>query len=227
MDARYSLKERFIQNGTERISFGNNKSPVITLNYTWGIKKLFDGDFNYHKASISISNRFRMAILGYSQVMIKAGKVFSEIPYTLLEIPRGNESYFYGNNIFNKMNYFEFVSDQYVQGFWQHHFNGLLFNRVPLLKRLNIREVIGGNIAYGTLSGKNQTFNENNAYTVMKNIPYAEVSVGIENILNVIRIDYVYRLTYIDAGYKTKYAEQNPGNKISDWGIRVGLQFNF
>ncbi|HET6227956.1 MAG TPA: DUF5686 family protein [Bacteroidia bacterium] len=227
VDARYSLKERFIQNGTERISFGNNKSPVFALNYTWGIKKLFDGDFNYHKASISISNRFRMAILGYSQVMVKAGKVFSEIPYTLLEIPRGNESYFWGNNIFNKMNFFEFVCDQYVQGFWQHHFNGLLFNRVPLLKRLNIREVIGGNIAYGTLSRMNRNFNENNTYTVMGDTPYAEVSAGIENILNIIRIDYVYRLTYINPAYKTQYAAQNPGHSISDWGIRVGLQFNF
>ena len=227
MDARYSLKERFIQNGTERISFGNNRSPVITVNYTWGIKHLFDGDFNYHKATLSISNRFRMAILGYSQVMIKTGKVFSEIPYTLLEIPRGNETYIFANNIFNKMNYFEFVSDQYVQGFWQHHFNGLLFNRIPLIKRLKIREVIGGNIAYGTLSKRNQRFNDNNVYTVMTTTPYAEVSAGIENILDVIRVDYIYRLTYTNAAYKAKYAEQNPGNSITDWGIRIGLQFSF
>ncbi|HSH68005.1 MAG TPA: DUF5686 family protein, partial [Bacteroidia bacterium] len=136
LDARYSLKERFIQNGTERISFGNNRSPVFGFNYTWGIRNLFGGDFNYHKMSLSISNRFRMAVWGYSQVMIKAGKVFSEVPYTLLEIPRGNEIIVHANNIFNKMNYFEFVCDQYVEAFWQHHFNGLLFNRIPLLKRL-------------------------------------------------------------------------------------------
>ncbi|MCX6295342.1 MAG: DUF5686 family protein, partial [Bacteroidetes bacterium] len=96
LDARISVKERFVQNGTERISFGNNKSPIITFNYTLGIKDLLDGDFNYHKASISFSNRIKMATLGYSQVFIKAGKVFSQIPYTLLEIPRGNENIFYG-----------------------------------------------------------------------------------------------------------------------------------
>lgn len=227
LDARYSLKERFIQNGTERISFGNNRSPVININYTWGIKNLFAGDFNYHKATFSISNRFRMAILGYSQVMIKVGKVFSEIPYTLLEIPRGNETFIFANNIFNKMNLFEFVSDQYVQGFWQHHFNGLLFNRIPLIKRLNFREVIGGNIAYGTLSKRNLSFNDNNVYTVMTTTPYAEISAGIENILDVIRVDYIYRVTYTSPAYKAKYAAQNPGNSITDWGIRVGLQFSF
>lgn len=227
VDARYSLKERFIQNGNERISFGNNRSPVFTMNYTWGIKYLFGGDFDYHKVSVSVSNRFRMAVLGYSQVLVKAGKVFSEVPYTLLEIPRGNETFIYGNNIFNAMNYFEFVSDQYVEAFWQHHFNGLLFNRIPLIKKLNLREVIGGNITYGSLSKQNRIFNLNNQYTVMNNEPYAEISAGIENILQVIRIDYIYRLTYTGTGYKTKYKLQNPGNSISDWGIRVGLQFNF
>jgi len=115
VDARFSAKERYVQNGNERISFGIRKSAVIGINYTLGLKNILDGDFNYHKASISYSNRFRMAILGYSRVFIKAGKVFSKIPYTLLEIPRGNETNFYASNTFNQMNLFEFVSDQYVQ----------------------------------------------------------------------------------------------------------------
>jgi len=226
LETRISAKERFVQNGTERISFGNNKSPIITFNYTLGIKDVLDGDFNYHKASISFSNRFRMSTLGYSQVFLKAGKVFSKIPYTLLEIPRGNENIFYGNNIFNQMNYFEFVSDQYINAFWQHHFNGLLFNRVPLIKELNLREVIGINMAYGTLSSNNKNFNSNNTFTVM-DIPYFEADLGIENILKFIRIDFLYRLTYNDDFYKKEYEKANPGSRINNWGIKVGFQFSF
>lgn len=227
IDTKYSAKERFIQNGTERISFGNNKSPIVTFNYTIGIKHLFNGDFDYHKINISISNRFRMAILGYSQVVLKTGKVFSKIPYTLLEIPRGNQTYFYGNNLFNKMSYLEFVSDQYVKLFWQHHFNGLLFNRIPLIKRLNLREVIGANSVYGTLSTRNKIFNNNNNFTVMTSVPYVEYSVGIENIFKIIRIDYIYRLTYNSTFYKNNYEKMNLGESITNWGIKVGLQFNF
>lgn len=227
LDGRISVKERFVQNGTERISFGNNKSPIISINYTMGIKNLLDGDFNYHKVSLSYSNRFRMAVLGYSQVYIKAGKVFSEIPYTLLEIPRGNQTYIYANNTFNQMNYFEFVSDQYVEAFWQHHFNGLFLNRVPLISKLNLREVVGLNMAYGSLSSKNKSFNTNNYFTVMEDVPYFEGSIGIENILDVIRIDYYYRLTYNDYFYKADYLRANPGNPISNWGIKIGLQFAF
>lgn len=227
IDAKYSANERFIQNGTERISFGNQKSPIITLNYTLGIKQLFNSDFDYHKINISGSNRFRMAILGYSQVLLRIGKVFSKIPYTLLEIPRGNHTYFYGNNLFNKMNYLEFVSDQYVELFWQHHFNGLLFNRIPLVKQLNLREVIGANAVYGTLSKKNKNFNSNNNFTVMTTMPYVEASIGIENIFKIIRVDYIYRLTYNSALYKNNYEKMNFGESIINWGIKVGLQFNF
>lgn len=226
-DTRLSAKERYIQNGTERISLGNKRSPIVSFNYTLGLKHVLDGDFNYHKASISLSHRIRMATFGYSQVLVKAGKVFSEIPYTSLEIPRGNETFFYANNTFNQMNFFEFVSDQYVQAFWQHHFMGLIFNRIPLIKKMNLRETIGANMVYGTLSDKNKSFNSNNVFTVMTDTPYCEASCGIENLFNIIKVDFIYRLTYTDKSYKTTYALSNPGNTISDWSVKVGLQFAF
>ena len=227
LETRLSAKERYIQNGTERISFGNNKSPIVTFNYTLGIKHLLEGDFNYQKASISVSDRIRMSILGFSQVLIKAGKVFSQIPYPLLEIPRGNETFLYANNGFNQMNFFEFVTDQYMETHWHHHFMGLLFNRIPLIKKMELREAIGFDMIYGTLSQKNRNFNSNNSFTIMSDIPYCEANIGIENILDVIKIDFVYRLTYIDDLYTTSYSLANPRNKINNWGIKVGLQFAF
>jgi len=227
LDARLSAKERYIQNGNDRISLGNKISPIITFNYTQGIKQLFGGDFNYQKTSMSISKRFRMGAFGYSTIVAKAGKVFSKVPYTSLEIPRGNQTFFYSDNVFNQMNYFEFVSDQYVQLFWQHHFMGLLFNRIPIIKKMKLREVIGGSAFYGTLSNANKEFNSSNAFTVMTNTPYCEASAGIENILDVIRVDFIYRLTYTDSDYKTNYALINPGNKINDFGVKVSLKFSF
>lgn len=226
-ESKFSAREKYVQNGNQRISFGNNKSPVITLSYTLGIKDFLGSDFHYNKLSVSFANRFRMATLGYSQVYLKAGKVFSAVPYTLLEIPRGNETSIFANNTYNCMNYFEFVSDEYFEAFWQHHFNGLLFNRVPLLKKLDFREVVGLNMAYGALSNKNRIYNLSNSFTVMDDVPYFEADLGIENILDVIRIDFVYRLTYNDDYYKSFYEKGNPGNSITNWGLKIGLQFAF
>jgi len=227
LDLRFSAKERYVQNGNERISFGNKKSAIIGLNYTAGLKNVFNSDFEYHKLSFSYSNRFRFATMGYSQVFMRLGKVFSKVPYPLLDIPRGNETFFYGTNTFNQMNFFEFVSDQYIQLFWQHHLNGLIFNRVPLLKKWNWREVVGLNMVYGTLSDKNQRFNANNNFTVMDDVPYFEADLGIENILNVLRFDFFYRLTYNDDSYKADYEKANPGTKLNIWGIKAGFQFSF
>ena len=226
-EGRYAANEKYIQNGNDRIRLGNKKSIVIDFLYTLGIKHLLNGDFNYNKVSISISNRFKMATLGYSNIYVKVGKVFSEVPYTLLEIPRGNQTGIYANNTFNQMNYFEFVSDQYIEAYWQHHFDGLLFNRIPFIKKFNFREVLGINMAYGTLSDKNKKYNINNNFTVMDKVPYFEGDLGIENILDIIRIDFLYRLTYNDVAYKDNYLNANAENSINNWGIKVGLQFSF
>jgi hypothetical protein len=227
VEARYAANERYIQNGNDRIRLGNKKSVVIDFLYTLGIKHLLGGDFNYHKISASVSNRFKMATLGYSNVYVKIGKVFSEVPYTLLEIPRGNQTGIYASNTFNQMNYFEFVGDQYFEAYWQHHFDGLLFNRIPALKKMNWREVVGINMVYATLSDQNAKFNLNNNFTVMDDGPYFEADFGIENIFDVIRIDFTHRLTYNDAIYKADYSKANPDNSIKNWGIKFGLQFSF
>ena len=139
LQARYSVKERYIQNGNDRISLGNKHSPIIGSSYLHSFKNILGSDFSYQKLDVWFSNRFKMATFGYSKIDLKAGKIFSSIPYTSLIIPRGNETYFYADNVYNQMNFFEFVSDQYVQLFWQHHFMGLFFNRVPLIKKLNLR----------------------------------------------------------------------------------------
>lgn len=226
-DLRYSKKERYIQNGNERISLGSKKSAVIGFNYTLGLKNVFNSDFEYHKMSLSYSNRFKFGTWGATHLFAKVGKVFSEIPYTLLEIPRGNETYFYATNTFNQMNFFEFATDQYAEVFLQHHFNGLLFNRIPFIKKYNLREVVGINAMYGTLSDKNIKFNRNNRFTVMSDTPYLEADVGIENIFNLIRVDFLYRLTYNSTDYIQNYNNNNPRNKMSLWGIKAGFQFSF
>lgn len=227
LGVRLSAKERYVQSGNDRISFGNKRSAVINFNYSLGLKYILNGDFYYHKADLSFSQRFRFGVFGFTQVYAKVGKVFSNVPYTLLEIPRGNETFIYGNNMFNQMSNFEFVCDQYIEAFLQHHFNGLLFNRIPLIKKYNWREIAGVNMIYGTLSQKNKAFNTSNEFTVMTNTPYAEADVGIENIFNLVRIDYLYRLTYNDALYLSNFKNANPDNKISRWGIKIGLQFSF
>ena len=104
--------------------------------------------------------------------------------------------------------------------------NGLIFNRLPLIRKLNWREVISCRGLYGNLSDKNRPdplntgtlFKfpyENDNYHYMTSTPYVEVAVGVENIFKVLRVDYVRRLTYCNL----------PG--IDKEGVRIRLHVQF
>ena len=153
--------------------------------------------------------------MGWSKFRIEAGRIWGTLPYPLLKIHAGNETYFFDETAFNMMNYYEFVSDKYLKVFYTHHFNGLLFNRVPLFRKLKWREVafVSGLVGNTDQSNKDYSVFPAEMYTLYK--PYFEAGAGIENIFKIIRVDAVWRLSYLD----------HP--QISPFGIRFSLQFNF
>jgi hypothetical protein len=114
------------------------------------------------------------------------------------------------------MNFFEFASDQYVSLMLTQHFNGFFFNKIPLIRKLKLREVVLGKAVYGTLRNENrhELILPANMNTLEK-LPYVEVGAGIENILRFIRVDGLWRLTYLD------------NTNIQKFGVRVTYQFNF
>lgn len=232
-EGRFALNEYFIQSNNRRLSLGMVKAPVVTLSYTQGIKDLWGSDFNYSKLGVSLRHKLRLGLAGYSLYVVSSGKVLSKIPYTLLEVHRGNQTPFLAGGTFNLMNYFEFVSDQFVAVHYQHHFEGLLFNRIPLLRKLKLRELVSANAVYGGLSSRNSDFNRNNEFNTLSAGPYVEAGFGIENIFYLGRIDVLYRMTYIDSDYRSSYRNMqlrqgvdNPYG-IRNFGIMFSLDFQF
>lgn len=232
-DLRIALNEQTIQSNNRRMRLARSRAPVFLFTYTQGIENVLGSDFNYRKLVINVRQKLRLGLLGYSEYYVDAGKVFSPIPYTLLEVHRGNQTPFYANGTFNLMNYFEFVSDQFIALDYQHHFGGLLFNRIPLIRKLKLREVMTANMVYGGLSKKNASYNDNRLFNTLNKGPYVEAGVGISNFLSIIRVDFLWRLSYVDSMYRNEYRQLqlNQGirrpYKIDTFGVKFSLQFAF
>ncbi|MEI6409011.1 MAG: DUF5686 family protein [Bacteroidota bacterium] len=223
---RYAPNEKFYQGKNYRTPIWN-KYPIFQVNFQAGIKDLLGGAYNYQTLSASVYKVFYLAPLGISECTLEGGRVFGTVPYPLLEIHRANQTYSYQLQAYNLMNFLEFASDKYVGLSIQHNFGGFFFNKVPLLRRLKLREVASFKGLYGGLDTKNRPTDTNGLLRfpvdelgrtlthTLENRPYMEASVGIANIFKLFRVDYVRRLTYTDL----------PG--VSKWGIRARFKLDF
>ena len=97
------------------------------------------------------------------------------------------------------MNYYEFASSEYASMSLSHHFDGFFFNKVPLMRKLKWREVVGGKAIIGRVQEKNNDLLIFPSFlSTLSAGPYLEASAGIENIFKIFRLDAVWRLTYLD-----------------------------
>jgi hypothetical protein len=234
---RWAYKEKLISGPFQDVSLGS-KFPIIELAYTAGIRGILDSEYDYHKLRLSIRHWFYTSPAGYVEYYLEAGKVFSAnpLPYLLLEVHPGNEAYFYNKNSYNSMNSFEFISDFFVHARVEHHWDGFILNRIPFIrKHLKWRLVTAVRATWGTLSDKNYQANRLNHYNreikrssdrpapftegpfygTFDRGPYAEASLGIENIFQFIRVDALWRINYLD------------NRDAQRFSVRVTLNFDF
>ena len=223
---RYAPNEKFYQGKVYRTPL-IGKYPVFNLRYTAGIKGLAGGDYSYHNIMGSIDKRLYLSQLGYTDMTVEGGYIAGQVPFPLLSIHRANQTYAYQLNSYNLMNFMEFVSDHYASIHLDHNFNGFFFNKIPLLNKLKLREVMSFKALYGGLRDENNPTKNTGAMLFVRNQdgvqitnslskdPYIEGSVGIGNIFKLLRVDAVKRFTYLD----------NP--LVSDWGVRARVKFDF
>lgn len=211
---RLAYQEKFITGELDRISLGT-KYPIIQANIALGIKGFLGGEYEYQRAALSVQDNFSLNPFGQSDLRIEVGKIWGRLPFPLLQLFNGNETYFYDAYAFNLMNFYEFVGDRWMTVSWVHHYNGLFFNKVPLLRKLKWREVTAFRCALGELrSNHEEELDFPNGLSTLRK-PYFEASAGIENIFKIIRVDALWRLSYLNKPDAVPF------------GIRVGFQIDF
>ena len=112
IDLRLSFRERYISGQFRRVSV-SSVYPILHISYCYGFPDLFRSDFSYSKLDISLKQWFNFATIGWSKYIIEGGKIWGTLPYPLLKIQDGNQTFFFDEYSSNLMNYYEFVSDEY------------------------------------------------------------------------------------------------------------------
>ena len=220
LSMRYAPQEKFYQGKRSRVAV-NNKYPIFNLRYAAGFKGLLGGQYSYHNVSGTVDKRFYLSQLGITDLKVEGGYIFNKVPYPLLAIHKANQSYAYQINAFNMMNFLEFVSDHYASINIDHGFGGFFLNKIPLIKRLQLREHASLKAVYGGVRDENNpdldrsllqfqtnTLGQKTTYT-FGNLPYVEGSVGLGNVFKFLRLDLVRRFNYLD----------HPD--VPKWGLRA------
>ena len=221
---RWAPKEYYLQNDNERVRQSKPGGLALSVNYTRGIKGVLGSRFNYNRLTATIEKGLSFGYWGRTDFTLSGTKIFEALPYPLLEVHRGNQSFVYSTSSYNLMNFFEFITDKSVFFKMDHHFNGAIFNRIPLMKKLKWREFCEGRAVLGGISQKNIDLipgwdNKSIEVTPIDNRinrdPYVEVAYGIENIFKVLQIVAVHRITQLNT----------PG--VRRFGIKIGMSVSF
>ena len=224
---RYSPGETYMNTKQERWVI-NYDAPVIKMQHSFGIRGLLGGDYNYNYTELEIDKRFWLPMsLGSINTRIRLGAQWNQVPYPFLIMPNSNMSYFINDDSFNLINNMEFLNDRFISAEFGWDLNGKIFNQIPFLKKLKCREFIGAKCLWGKLTDKNNpTMLENknsdllmyfpdDCYIMDTKRPYMELSFGIHNIFNLIHIEYIRRLSYLE----------QPSSKKAI--VKIGMEFKF
>lgn len=219
---RYAPGETFYQTKTYRIPI-NLDAPVFTLSHTYAPKGFLGSKYCINKTEVGVQKRFWLSAFGYTDIILKGGKIWSNVAFPDLMLPNANLSYTIQPESFVLMSPMEFMNDRYLSWDITYWANGAIFNRLPLIKYLKLREAFSFRGLYGKLKDSNNPANnlellrfpDMNNSSPMDKTPYMEMGVGIDNILTCLRVDYVWRLTYMNR------------TNIDRRGLRIQLHFTF
>ena len=246
-EARIQLrfsKEETVNRGYFNKAFVHTFFPIVSIDLGGSIPGLRPGDVGYFKPQLYVDWKFRIPPFGMSDMHFNAGAIIGRVPWTMLNLFPGNTTNILDKSAFSCMEYFEFASDRWAQLIWYHNLNGFILGKIPLLRKLQLREEFSAKIAYGMLTDANNgtdpaygamTKFPTNVYSLkggktfsymtqpMGGVPYVELGIGVSNIFRLFRVDYVRRITHTTVPGPD--GTMVPARRL--WNINIGMEIRF
>ena len=195
---RFSWEER-VNRGFFTKAYLFTRYPVISIDLLAGIKGITPRDCSFYRGEMTVDWHVPAGVIGFGRLHVNGGAILGSVPYPLLKLHEGNQTYFLDRSAFSCMDYYEFASDRWLTASYEHNLDGLLLSKIPLIRLLDLREVFTVRTAWGTISQQNR---KNAPYQLLDGMealekPYVEVGAGISNIFRLLRVDGFWRLTHL------------------------------
>jgi len=180
---RFRFDQEYILLPDEKYNV-DSKYPTLWLKYRKGIP-LFGSDVNYDLLAFAVEDEFTLGLLGTSQWKTEAGIFLNTQDLYFMDFRHfwGNQTFLkplqniqQGLGDFQLLPYYQAsTQDRYFKAHWEHHFNGFIWNKLPLLKKLKWQSLFLANYL-STPAFEN----------------YWEIGVGLEHIFKIMRVDYLW-----------------------------------
>ena len=210
---RFAKGEQFVGGEFVRRSLGT-EWPVLNATVTWAMPNVLGSQYNYTRCTLEGFDEIRLGWWGRLEWLALAGKYFGTAPFPLMEVVPTSGTIFMTEEAFNMLRLFEWVTDEWVSANVEWHGEGILFNHLPLLRRLELREVLGAKGIIGGWDTRHEALLELPEGTTGLNGAYSECSVGLENIFGFLRVDGVWR---------TDLPLADPASRGIRFGFSVGI----
>ena len=187
-----------------------DETPVVNLSMDLGQVSLpgtSSGNFGlYAQFHGSVVGKVNMGLV-FMRYMVNGGYLLGDSPYDLLDQPVGSMSLGYAKYRYNLLHHASFAHNLYTNIHLDFNGGGIILNRIPLLKKLKLREMASLKCHYGKLTNSyHAVFDLPKYYTTEMSKPYAEIGFGLTNIFKVLRVEYVHQLgdTYSNLDFTDK-----------------------
>jgi hypothetical protein len=220
--ARISFDERKVDYYFHRRHIYNHL-PVIFIGAELGSYQTLDMPSYrmYGNLQVMLRHDVNLGMGGRLNYLVQAGMIFGKVPYPLLHIFAANPSYTMDLYRFALINTYQYAADRYLSLHANWDGRGVLFNLIPGVRYLRLRELVTLKVAYGHMHNAHMSVlpiptlptDAPSSYKVLSapTTPHVEMGVGVGNILRIGEVYAVFRLTDI----RNPYAPW--------WGLRFRL----
>lgn len=147
----YTPFQRYIREPKEKIILGS-VWPTFYVSWKKGIPGPLGSKVNFDYLEFGIEQELKLGLVGISNYSIRTGSFFNTKDLRLIDYKfqrRGDPLLFMNpNEAFQVLDSTFATFRRFYQAHFVHQFNGAIINKVPILKKLQLREVAGGGLLY-------------------------------------------------------------------------------